>query len=151
MLLLLLLYIVAAGLAFCYFCLLFLHWRPASLASLAGRQESPPLHQTMAPPCPPCSLVKVRGMDFRIERRDQGKAYWNEGVAATWTSVGERGGLEASRLYLGRLQDVWQVTVGDQQRTLLRVRWYDAAAVVEEPDYPGRLPLLRIRARAVPL
>jgi hypothetical protein len=86
-------------------------------------------------------------MSFRIEARDQGKAYWNRGVAATWTLVDAGGELQPSRVYLGLLQSVWRVAVGGELRTLLRVRWYDAAAVVEEPGYPGRLPLLRLAAQ----
>lgn len=87
-------------------------------------------------------------MHFRIQSRDEGKAYWNQGVAATWTSVDAGGGLEGSRMYLGLLQSVWAVEVGAQTRTLLLVRWYDAAAVVREAGYPGKLPLLRVRAGA---
>ena len=88
-------------------------------------------------------------MHFRIQSRDQGKAYWNQGVAATWTSVNAGGALQPARMYLGLLQGVWEVEVGGELRTLLKVRWYDTTAVVAEPDYPGKLPLLRVRAGAL--
>lgn len=83
--------------------------------------------------------------------RAEGKAYWNRGVAATWTTVDAGGAPQASRLCLGRLQSVWQLSLAGEQRTLLKVRWYDARAVVPEPDYPGRLPLLCVHTRAAPL
>lgn len=84
-------------------------------------------------------------MSLRVKRMDLNKAVTNRFVAATFETEAAGGGAPARRLFVGEVEDILCLRMGNQPLTLLKVQWY--STMQDDPAIPG---LRRVRVGGAP-